>query len=156
MKLSSRAFNNIVIFAMLGMIMLFNLDAWLPKPSIHNKTRLINEQDMLLRIDMNDGRIERIGTDWRLVADKNVPVPLAGDAYNWVQQWQDAELTPVNAIPAIIESTEVKVWLAAQNKPAELTLERTASDTFVTIAEQHFRITNTDYTALIFLPKRKD
>ena len=150
MKLSSRAFNNIVIFAMLAMIMLFNLDAWLPKPSIEKQTRLINEQDMLLRIDMNNNRIERIGTDWRIVFESGTSASKSKDAYQLVQRWQSAKLKAVSTMPRVVDSTDVNVWLAAQDKPANLILQRTDSGTYVTIAEQYYQITNTDYSALVF------
>lgn len=150
MKLSSRAFNNIVIFAMLAMIMLFNLDAWLPKPSIEKQTRLINEQDMLLRIDMNSNRIERIGTDWRIVFESGASASKSKDAYQLVQRWQSAELKAVSTIPRVVDSTDVNVWLAAQDKPANLILQRTDSGTYVTIAEQYYQIVNADYSALVF------
>ena len=64
MKLSARAFNNILIFSMLAMIMLFNMDSWLPKPDAPDRMALIAEQDLILRIDIEG----EIGASWHSVA----------------------------------------------------------------------------------------
>jgi hypothetical protein len=150
MTLSSRAINNIVIFAMLAMIMLFNIDAWLPKPSSQQQTQLIGEHDMLLRIDMHAARVERVGTDWRLVSDKSESEALSKDALLLVQRWQAVKLRAIDTIPAVIDSTEVNLWLATHDKPVNLILHRTQSGTYVLVAKQYYHITNTNYSALVF------
>ena len=50
-RLSQRAMNNVVIFAMLIMIALFNLDAFLPKKARPLVTPLIPEDAYVLKIE---------------------------------------------------------------------------------------------------------
>ena len=148
MRLSAKAFNNIIIFAMLAMIMLFNMDTWLPKPSFKQQTHLISEQDMVLRIDIGRNRIERVGTGWRLTTEPSVTPEV--DANQIIQHWLNAELSVVESTPQVLETVIADVWLAAQDNSARLILMRTETGTYVQIAEQSYRIDNSHFLALTF------
>jgi len=59
--LSKRAWNNVLIFAMLGLIVVFNFDRLFPVDS-SNRAMLIAEHEFILSMQINELTFERIGT----------------------------------------------------------------------------------------------
>ena len=145
MKISSRAFNNILIFSMLAMIMLFNMDTWLPKPGGAEKMALIAEQDLVLRIDIDGARLERVGTQWRLIDSSASHVP-----EDIVNAWLSAELAATEFNGVVNTSVFAQVWLAGYPQPAGFTLIQSPHGSFVRISDSTYRIENVDFSALVF------
>ena len=145
MKLSARAFNNILIFSMLAMIMLFNMESWLPKPDAPDRMALIAEQDLILRIDIEGARLERAGTQWRLINSAVEREPQA-----IIDAWLAAQLLVTEFSGATDASVFAQVWLAGHQQPASFTLIRSSQGSFVKISDSTYRIENVDFSALVF------
>ena len=64
-RLSKRGFNNVVIFAMLGMIFLFNLDRFVPQSQQPVSLPLLPENAHVLKIEQSGYKLERVGQQWR-------------------------------------------------------------------------------------------
>ncbi|MBT0586748.1 hypothetical protein [Alteromonas oceanisediminis] len=151
MKLSTRAINNLVIFAMLAMIMLFNMDKWLPKPPSAAATRLIAEHDMLLRVDIGTHSLQRVGTDWRIRGGQYTDA----DAARIVERWHAARLTPAAELADFSASVNASIWLAGYAEPVTIELFNVPkashpSSAWVRIANSVYRVDNVDYEALVF------
>lgn len=113
-KLSQRAMNNVVIFAMLVMIALFNLDSFLPKPKVAEIQPLLAPDAYVLKIEHDGNKLERNGQQWRQVSSKGV---LPVTASEQIAHWQGAQLQSTtlaeNAFQSIAPMVVV-VWLAGQ------------------------------------------
>jgi hypothetical protein len=140
--------NNVIIFAMVFMVFLFNIDSWLPRHNAGPQTHLISQQDMLLRMDIGKNRIERVGTDWRFQGDAEQSDSLS--AAKVIENWHLASLEPVNEIPTQVQNVPVKIWLATYEHPVELILIASPKGTYVQIAEQYYQVENVDISALLF------
>ncbi|WP_124748989.1 hypothetical protein [Alteromonas facilis] len=147
MKLSARAFNNVIIFSMLLMIALFNLDQWLPKPAPSAQLRLISDNDLVLRIDIGDARMERVGTQWRIVEDGG-KLHRSGDEV--INYWLAATLTQVSQSPAAERRVDASIWLARQNAPATVTLINTPQGDYVDIGEFAYKLDGVTFEQLVF------
>ena len=64
-RLSQKAWNNVIIFAMLAMILMLNLSSFKPDDS-DLPSPIIEEGAILLSLQINQNVIERAGQTWRL------------------------------------------------------------------------------------------
>ncbi|QJR81027.1 hypothetical protein CA267_009685 [Alteromonas pelagimontana] len=107
-RLSQRAMNNVVIFAMLLMIALFNIDAFLPAAKEPAVRPLLMQDDYVLKIEQGDNRLERVGQQWRQTATlPSLPV----SPEDQLLAWQKAILVPT-AVETATSPYVVVVWLA--------------------------------------------
>jgi len=66
LRLSRQAWNNVLIFSMLIMIMLFNgLHKKLGGEAVETKVSLLPENSLLLTLKLQHTQVERIGQSWR-------------------------------------------------------------------------------------------
>ena len=118
-RLSQKAWNNVIIFAMLAMIFALNIgnfqsdDADQPFP-------LIEEGAVLLSLHIDQDIIERAGKTWRLKAGSPSlaeSAPIAGQLASLVTNWTEALVKRQNVISkAEFSSPEhvVVLWLAGE------------------------------------------
>jgi len=117
MGLSRKAWNNVVIFAMLIMIFFLNgLHHRLnPTTSTSGTQRLLPEQTFVLTVAYPGFKIERIGTSWRSEGefDMNVAaLPLLVDA------WQHVSLEVADVtLPSRQAISVAQFWLAGEELP---------------------------------------
>ena len=114
-RLSQRAMNNVVIFAMLVMIALFNLNSFLPKPKISDIQPLLPADAYILKIEHNGNTLERNGQQWRQVSSKGL---LSISGSEQLANWQNARLQEITLAADAFQSVEpmvVVVWLAGQS-----------------------------------------
>lgn len=119
--LSKRAWNNILIFAMLGLIVVFNFDRLFPVDS-SNRAMLIAEHEFILSMQINELTFERIGTGWRVSAPSldSIPDMQSESIDKLVNQWQKVKLirSSDSLEPNLTSSPPyiVSVWLAGQEE----------------------------------------
>jgi len=110
-RFSQRAINNIVIFAMLIMIALFNFDALLPRSQGPAVMTLLPSDAHVLKIDFPEFSIERVASTFVYKGDIQTNL----SALERVTAWQSVEVEhaqtsqQLNVLPYI-----VTVWLAGQ------------------------------------------
>ncbi|TMP25244.1 hypothetical protein CWB99_21280 [Pseudoalteromonas rubra] len=129
MRLSRKAWNNVVIFSML--IMIFFLNGIHQKMNPSNEETgsmpLFEQQSFVLALGFPGYKIERIGTSWRLSADAEATwqaPPATLDAL--VTRWQESELalTDSPGLPASAALSVAQFWLASSELPVSYQLYR--------------------------------
>ncbi|MCE2593998.1 hypothetical protein K6Y31_04110 [Motilimonas cestriensis] len=126
MKLSKKAWNNVLIFAVLGMIFIFNfshkrmLNEEISSPK---QTTLLPSHSMILTMQGPDYTIERIGRSWRSRPD----IGLAPEQLNkMMNAWLSEPLAtlelPTGQLPVSQFSQVYQFWLAGVDEPVSLTL----------------------------------
>ncbi|WP_137165374.1 hypothetical protein [Salinimonas lutimaris] len=148
-RISSRAMNNVVIFAMLFMIVLFNLKTFLPESSTPASRPLVPQDGYILRIEQDGFALKRAGQSWRQSA---LTSPVTITPEQQLSAWQQASIVPVSEIPAsVTEATPflAVVWLAGQNEGEVLGFYPTPSATFVQLDKQWYTLKDASLTTLL-------
>ena len=94
-RLSQKAWNNVLIFIALGMILVLNLDQF--KQNDDNATRLIvPEGSFIQKLDINGVLIEKAAQQWRINTAGILPetMPDAQQLSSMVKAWQQVYITP--------------------------------------------------------------
>lgn len=148
-RVSSKAMNNVVIFAMLFMIALFNLDAFLPATNKPQARPLIAPNEYLLRIEQDNFKLERAGQSWRQIGLSQQPATSAGQQ---VVAWQQGYLEPVEQKPTTLNTQLayiVVVWLAGKPNGAVYAFYPDTNATFVLFDDQWFTLEGTTISQLL-------
>ena len=133
-RLSQKAWNNVIIFAMLAMIVVLNIgnlqsdDEALPFP-------IIGEGELILSLEIDQFTIERAGTSWRLDTEslqllnsespdavsnqlgRKIAPPEAGQLATVIDYWQRALVKRQTEVTTDMLSTPdhiVVLWLAGE------------------------------------------
>lgn len=131
-RLSQKAWNNVIIFAMLAMILMLNLSNFKPDDS-NSPMLIIEEGGILLSLQLNQNVIERAGKTWRFEGDTSAqasPEQLA----TLVDNWQRALLKPQNEINAEQFQTPdhvVVLWLAGERNGRVLPIKTIQQQTYI-------------------------
>jgi len=140
-RMSRKAWNNIIIFAMLLMIFLFNattniLNGPDDKPQ---SIGLLPEHSLLMTLQSNGLEIQRIGTGWRLV-------PAAGvtqqQVHNIVNNWQVSIMAPIEIPQPKNQPLVVVAWLAGVDQGMVFQLYQQQQDILVQHQGNWFIILN--------------
>ena len=122
-RLSQRGWNNVLIFASLFMIILFNTthDRFVNNSIENSEARLLPEQSLIQNIDFSGVKIERIGGGFRTVS-RIVEYKLPNDAQSYVDFWSNSELPvlleegAINQFKSAALNGVVIVWLAGESQ----------------------------------------
>lgn len=139
-RISPKIMNNIVIFAMLLMILLFNLDRFLPQPDAPQLRPLLPPDAYVLRIEQGQYKLERAGQGWR---QSQLDAPVDITPATQLQAWQQGQLAPLDNVPEAVNQLAplvVVVWLAGYNQGQVFAFYPTAEATFVKADQQWFRL----------------
>ena len=104
-----------VIFAMLGMIFLFNLDRFVPESQQPVSLPLLPENAHVLKIEQSGFKLERVGQQWRW---NGVNKTLSSTPEAQISQWRNAVMQPAKP-PQEITQTEpliAVVWVAGASQ----------------------------------------
>lgn len=96
LRLSKRAWNNVLIFSMIALILILNLEQF---KNDTPKTRLIvPEGEYILSLNINGVEIERAGRQWRIASNgiQVTPTPAEDKLRNIVSAWQRAYVSPAD------------------------------------------------------------
>ncbi|RDV23978.1 hypothetical protein DXV75_16455 [Alteromonas aestuariivivens] len=133
--------NNVVIFSMLFMMLLFNLDSFLPAGKAEGERPLLPQESYVLKIEQGSQRLERAGQQWRQVAER---IDAAVSPENQINAWQSARLKPVESVDQQVAASSpyvVVVWLAGQSEGLVVGFYPGQADTWVKIHGQWFLLT---------------
>jgi len=148
-RLSQKAWNNVIIFAMLAMILMLNLssfrgdDSDLPVP-------IIEDGGILLSLQIDQDIIERAGKTWRLASSsasfgREETQANAGNLATLVDNWQRALVKPQNTVSKdALASPDyiVVLWLAGERNGRVLPIK--------TIEQQSYLLLNDEVVLLDF------
>ncbi|GAA5216348.1 hypothetical protein ACFSJ3_12310 [Corallincola platygyrae] len=156
MALTKRQWNNVLIFASLSMILLFNVThkRWLSSDE-HERLELVPADATVLTLDLPAASLELIGKGWRVTpADVISPT----EAEKLVQQWLGLSATPVlpefeQAANAALSQPDlvIRVLLAGEQNPRTILLARTNQRWFVAMGDKRGELS--DLTVRFILPE---
>ncbi|AWL10563.1 hypothetical protein HMF8227_00055 [Saliniradius amylolyticus] len=143
-KLSRRGWNNVLIFACLLLILVFNQSADLISSGETSHTRLLPADTPVLRIDYGSHQLQRIGQGWRAQPSLGLEEQALAAIVN---NWRNAE---GETIPVNMEGGYVAVvWLAGEPNGRPFKLKSQGNDVLVKHQGQVIRLKNTPLSALL-------
>ncbi|NVK56882.1 MAG: hypothetical protein HWE26_14860 [Alteromonadaceae bacterium] len=140
-RMSKRAFNNVVIFAMLGMIFLFNLDRFVPDSKLPASQPLLPEGVYVLKIEQDARKLERVGQQWRFVG---LNESLDSSPEQQIQAWREAVIQAAKP-PREVSQTEPLlsvVWVAGQAQGLVYAFVVQNQNLWVSVDNQWYIVTN--------------
>ncbi|MEO9947545.1 MAG: hypothetical protein ABJH28_18370 [Paraglaciecola sp.] len=147
-KLSQRAWNNVIIVSMLALIMLFNLSSnFLNDDSDAPAFSTLIPQGLLIStIEFSNAKVERVGQGWRIESKLSVSKDLQG----LLDVWQSVEVSPFEENLQWGDSQpKVTVWFIGQAEPIEYYFLILADKTLVKLGQQTYQLVNVNYQTLI-------
>lgn len=147
-RLSQRAFNNVVIFAMLLMIALFNLDSFLPASQSQGSQPLLENDAYILKIEQDQQRLERTGQQWRYVTHDAVEIA----PEEQIEAWQSGILEPAPRARSLAQNLRpiiAVVWLAGESQGQVYAFYLSDSHTFVKHNNQWFELERVSLKTLL-------
>ena len=118
-RLSKQAWNNVIIFSMLGMMLvLHSSDIF---NSNNQPYRLIDDTDIILSLEFDRNVIERVGQTWRLNPESpaaGMPIE-ASRLAGLVERWQSITVENQTEVPeqaTAVPEHVVVVWLAGEKE----------------------------------------
>lgn len=143
-KLSRRGWNNVLIFACLLLILVFNQSADLISSGESSSSRLLPQDTPILRIDYGNHQLQRIGQGWRMQPSLELDEQALADI---VKNWQLAEGETMHVT---MEGGYVAVvWLAGEPNGRPFKLKPQGKDTLVKHKAKVIRLPNTPLSALL-------
>lgn len=139
-RLSKRAWNNVIIFAMLIMIVMFNMTNNILTGSVDSEERvpLLPENAVLMTLEFGSSKIERIGRGWCTDSDIVGNETVLGDI---TSGWQEANM--ISSAPFSIDNAlVVVVWIAGEPKGLVYQLVEYQSGVGVMVENQYYLIQN--------------
>lgn len=137
-RLSQKAWNNVIIFAMLAMILILNISSFKSDDSDF-PVPIIEEGGLLLSLQIDQYVIERAGQTWRLsssspFANKQSLEERSEALAMLVDNWQRALVKPQYEVTAeALQSPDVVVvlWLAGERNGLVLPLKTINQQTYL-------------------------
>ena len=113
-RLSQRGWNNVLIFAMLLMILLFGTtnNLLIENSQGEGNRRILPEDVPIMAIDYGQHKLERIGRGWRIKPNLSSD---ESQVASMVQNWQAAQGRGIGDI-VMTQPFVVVVWLAGQEQ----------------------------------------
>ena len=152
-KLSQRAWNNVIIVSMLMLIMLFNfssnfLNDGSDKASSLNT--LVPANMTITTMEFDQHKVERIGQGWRTASGKYARKYSNEELVSLVEHWSNAEISLFEQSHNWQSSTSTaKLWFAGQALPIEYQFMQLADKTLVKIDQHTYQLVSPSYLMLI-------
>ncbi|MBF7073364.1 hypothetical protein ISG33_08145 [Glaciecola sp. MH2013] len=141
-RLSQKAWNNVIIFSMLTMIIALNIGNFqnsaedLPFP-------IVEEGGLILSLEIDQVVIERAGTSWRINPDSvnnlQSSLPQAGELTSLVDYWQRALLkrqTRIEVAQLAQPDHIVVIWLAGERNGLVVPIKRIDGQAYVLLNDE--------------------
>jgi hypothetical protein len=148
-KLSQRAWNNVIIVSMLMLIMLFNFSSSFLNDGGDEASSLLTlvpDNMTITTMEFEQDKVERIGQGWRTASGMYVNEELA----SLVEHWINAEVNLFDQGSYLQSPTStVKLWFAGQILPIEYQFIQLADKTLVKIDKQTYQLISPSYQMLI-------
>ena len=137
-RLSQKAWNNVIIFAMLAMILVLNISSFKSGDSDF-PVPVIEEGGLLLRLQIDQYVIERAGQTWRLSSSSPLTNSQSSTEESYalaalVDNWQRALVKPQHEVTAeVLQSPDLVVvlWLAGERNGLVLPIKTINQQTYL-------------------------
>ena len=151
-KLSQRAWNNVIIVSMLMLIMLFNFSAnFLNDGSDETSSllTLVPANMTITTMEFEQEKIERIGQGWRTTSEAYGRKYNNEELASLVENWANAEIDLFDQYSTWQSHTSaVKLWFAGQALPIEYQFMQLTDKTLVKIDKQTYQLITPSYNML--------
>jgi len=152
-RLTKRAWNNVLIFSCLAMIIIFNtMSGKLIENAEGQSTLVLPGGSMILTLEYPNGIIERLGRNW-LVTRNHAPEPLSGEQEQGLTQQLIDRWLGLTGEVIVTTSDEqgyrVVVWLAGEQEPRRLWVQPSAGLITDVLSQTTWKV---DLVALSQLP----
>ena len=149
-KLSQKAWNNVIIFSMLILIVLFNassnfLNGDNTQPEL---PQLLPPSSEITTLDFGRYKVERIGSTWRAVGIEATAQQLS----QLIQAWQEAETQALSSDVSLAQSQHnivVQVYLLGHSTPLRFEFFKLPSTTVVNTGKRLVSLSKESYQTLI-------
>jgi hypothetical protein len=138
-RLSQKGLNNVVIFAMLAMMFLFNIGSFIPAAKAPATQPILAEDSYVLKIQHDNQSLERVGQQWRWVGLQH---ELITSPQQQIDAWYKARLLSVTKASGIEQMSPhiVVVWLAGDAQGQVFAFYPTSSDVWVYYKQSWFTL----------------
>jgi hypothetical protein len=149
-RLSRKAWNNVIIFSMLLMILLFNTTNNILTGSLDDEVEasLLPSGSMLMTLQMPSITLERIGKGWRTSQPSAVSET---HMQALVSRWQDSIMTNFEGEVPLGMPVIVIAWLAGENSGRVFQLYGSGRDTIVLHQQQVYKIADVPIEQLLLV-----
>jgi hypothetical protein len=151
-KLSQRAWNNVIIVSMLILIMLFNFSSDFLNDGSDGSSSLLTLVPPNLAITtmvFAQEKVERIGQGWRTTSGKYVRKYSNEELASLVEYWMNAKISLFDQSPNWQSpSSTVQLWFAGQALPIEYQFMQLEDKTLVKIDQQTYQLISPSYQML--------
>jgi len=152
-RLSQRAWNNVIIVSMLMLILLFNFSSNFLNGDSDEAVSMLTLVPVGMTIttmEFEQEKIERIGQGWRTISGKYSTKYGNKELASLVEHWMNAEIILLDLSPNWQSPTEtIKLWFAGQAMPIEYQFMQLTDKTLVKIDQQTYQLTSPSYQSLI-------
>lgn len=119
MRLSQKGWNNVLIFACLFMIILFNYTSNMFATNSEKMAvePLVPNSKLVQAIDFSGIEIQRLGATWRVLS--KIPTATITNPEGYVETWVQQPLEQIESVPLVLDSAlslPVVVWLAGNEE----------------------------------------
>lgn len=155
-RLSKRAWNNVVIFCMLGMILVLN-SSKLFSPEVDKVQALIGDGEIILALQFNQTLVERVGQTWRISPNSltdNINVDAASLA-TFVANWQQAMIEQQQQFDASALANPdhvLGIWLAGEKEARVYAIKSLEGRGYIAANGEVMRIKSPGYALLSEFP----
>jgi hypothetical protein len=148
-KLSQRAWNNVIIVSMLILIMLFNFSSDFLNDGSDGSSSLLTlvpPNMAITTMAFAQEKVERIGQGWRATSGMHSNERIA----LLVKYWMNAKISLFEQMPNWQSpSSTVQLWFAGQALPIEYQFMQMEDKTLVKIDQQTYQLISPSYQMLI-------
>jgi hypothetical protein len=148
-RLSQKAWNNVLIFATLAMIAIFNLSHKMIDPDQTSSTpmTLLPANALIQEINFGTHKIERIGRGWRLQSDIERTIS-EDELRQIVDAWTMAQVEPVANIKTG-DAYVIIIWLAGEPRAQVVQLSPANEDAYLIIDNKQYQLMSPHYSTLL-------
>ena len=152
-RLSQRAWNNVIIFSMLLLILLFSSTSNFLTSNEMDPDQtllLVPENSLIMTLDFASQKIERIGRGWRVVGGETEEPIDQTTLTTLIDNWRLAEISPSDQVFQDDELIVV-LWLAGQDLARVYQFYQQDQMLMVRVDKKVYQLSNMPLNAL-FLP----
>jgi hypothetical protein len=157
LRLSRKAWNNVIIISMLILIVVFNSTTNFLSgggSDFTNSQSLLPEDAMITTMEFSDYKVERVGQGWRAIGINSEQATLEALTQAWHSAQIEQDATDLNITQATA-SEVVYIWLVSHSTPLKFEVFQLGKRTLV-LSQQHlYQLSDTKFSSL-FLAGNKD
>ena len=151
-KLSQRAWNNVIIVSMLILIMLFNFSSDFLNGGSDKALPLLTlvpANMVITTMQFEQEKVERIGQGWRATSGQYTKKYSNEELTSLVEHWMNAEINSVDQSPnGQLPFSTVQLWFAGQALPIDYHFMQLEDKTLVKINKQIYLLISPSYQML--------